>query len=98
LIIDPGIPGVKQSTKLLDKLNWTLLYTMTDENIIRINTYTPCGWIIRRQLETIYREESRRIFATLLRLLGDFNAAEDALKEAFKVTAQQWPTEGLPKI
>lgn len=52
--------------------------------------------VIRHQIETIYRQESRRIFATLLRLLGDFDAAEEALQEAFKAAAQQWPEEGLP--
>ncbi len=52
--------------------------------------------VIRHQIETIYRQESRRIFATLLRLLGDFDAAEEALQEAFKAAAQHWPEEGLP--
>lgn len=51
---------------------------------------------IRHQIETIYRLESRRIFATLLRFLGDFDAAEEALQEAFKAAAQQWPADGLP--
>lgn len=52
--------------------------------------------IIQHQIETIYRQESRRIFATLLRLLGDFDTAEDALQEAFKAAAQHWPKEGVP--
>ncbi|MGR9085987.1 MAG: RNA polymerase sigma factor [Gammaproteobacteria bacterium] len=52
--------------------------------------------VIRHQIETIYRHESRRIFATLLRLLGDFDAAEEALQEAFRAAAEQWPEDGLP--
>jgi RNA polymerase sigma-70 factor (ECF subfamily) len=52
--------------------------------------------IIRHQIEMIYRRESRRIFATLLRFLGDFDAAEEALQEAFKAAALHWPKDGLP--
>jgi RNA polymerase sigma-70 factor (ECF subfamily) len=48
-------------------------------------------------LEIIYRAEARRVLATLIRLLGSFQAAEDALHEAFLAAAAQWPTTGLPK-
>jgi RNA polymerase sigma-70 factor (ECF subfamily) len=51
---------------------------------------------VRKQVETIYRAESRRIFATLIRLLGDFDLAEDALHEAFRIALEQWPRDGLP--
>ncbi len=51
---------------------------------------------IQRQIDSIYRKESRRVFATLVRLLGDFDLAEDALHEAFIAAARQWPEEGLP--
>jgi len=51
---------------------------------------------VREQVDTIYREESRRIFATLVRLLGDFDLAEDALQDAFRVAMEQWPGEGVP--
>jgi len=47
-------------------------------------------------VEDIYRKESRRVFATLVRLLGDFDLAEEALHEAFRAALEQWPTEGLP--
>ncbi|MCB1764380.1 MAG: RNA polymerase subunit sigma-24, partial [Gammaproteobacteria bacterium] len=40
--------------------------------------------------------ESRRIFATLVRLLGDFDLAEDALHEGFRVAMEQWPHDGIP--
>src|SRR5919112_6405267 len=47
-------------------------------------------------VERIYRSESRRVFATLVRLLGDFELAEEALHEAFRAALEQWPKEGLP--
>jgi RNA polymerase sigma-70 factor (ECF subfamily) len=46
----------------------------------------------------IYRTESRRVFATLVRLLGDFDLAEEALSEAFRAALEQWPEEGIPEI
>ena len=50
----------------------------------------------RKAVDTIYRNESRRVFATLVRLLGDFDTAEEALHEAFRVALEQWPVEGVP--
>lgn len=47
-------------------------------------------------LDTVYRTESRRILATLIRLLGDFDLAEDALHDAFRAAAEQWPRDGIP--
>ena len=44
----------------------------------------------------MYRTESRRILATLIRLLGDFDLAEEALHDAFAAAMEQWPTDGLP--
>ena len=44
----------------------------------------------------VYRTESRRVFATLVRLLGDFDAAEEALHEAFRAALEQWPRDGVP--
>src|SRR3954447_17735338 len=46
--------------------------------------------------ENLYRTESRRVFATLVRLLGDFDLAEEALHEAFRAALEQWPAEGVP--
>ena len=51
---------------------------------------------IEHILDAIYREDSRRILATLIRLLGDFELAEDALQDAFKAALVQWPKEGVP--
>jgi len=47
-------------------------------------------------VEAIYRRESRRVLATLIRLLGDFDLAEEALHEAFFVAVQRWSQEGVP--
>jgi RNA polymerase sigma-70 factor (ECF subfamily) len=47
-------------------------------------------------LERLYREESRRVLATLIRLLGDFDLAEEALHEAFRAALEQWPSQGVP--
>src|ERR1051325_7098625 len=46
--------------------------------------------------ETIYREEAARVLATLIRLLGSFDRAEEVTQEAFTIALQQWPIEGLP--
>ena len=50
----------------------------------------------RAQAEAIYRTESRRVFATLVRLLGDFDVAEEALHDAFRAALEQWPRDGVP--
>jgi len=47
-------------------------------------------------VDSVYRSESRRVFATLVRLLGDFDAAEEALHEAFRAALEQWPRDGVP--
>ena len=46
--------------------------------------------------ESIYRAESRRVFATLVRLLGDFDLAEEGLHDAFRAALEQWPRDGVP--
>ena len=51
---------------------------------------------IRRTVDDVYREESRRVFATLVRLLGDFDLAEDALHDAFAAALRQWARDGVP--
>jgi RNA polymerase sigma-70 factor, ECF subfamily len=50
----------------------------------------------RETVDAVYRAESRRVFATLVRLLGDFDLAEEALHDAFASAIEQWPTEGVP--
>jgi RNA polymerase sigma-70 factor, ECF subfamily len=50
----------------------------------------------RVKVDEVYRAESRQVLATLIRLLGDFDAAEEALQEAFAVAMEQWPRDGIP--
>jgi RNA polymerase sigma-70 factor, ECF subfamily len=50
----------------------------------------------KSSIDAIYRAESRRVLATLIRLLGDFDIAEEALHEAFVAAVEQWPREGMP--
>lgn len=59
---------------------------MTENSAERINEI----------LDSIYRSESRRVLATLIRLLGDFEIAEDALHDAFRAALEQWPQNGVP--
>src|SRR5438874_416003 len=51
---------------------------------------------VRASVNAVYHTESRRILATLIRLLGDFDLAEDALHDAFTAALQQWPRDGMP--
>jgi RNA polymerase sigma-70 factor (ECF subfamily) len=51
---------------------------------------------IRREIERVYAAESRRVLATLIRLLGDFDRAEEALSDAFVAALEQWPRDGIP--
>ncbi|QIA04895.1 RNA polymerase sigma factor [Pseudomonas fluorescens] len=51
---------------------------------------------VRARVEQVYREDSRRILATLIRLLGDFDLAEEALHEAFFVAVERWQRDGVP--
>ena len=51
---------------------------------------------VRATVDAIYRKESRRVFATLIRLLGDFDRAEEALHDAFRAAIEQWPRDGVP--
>ncbi|HEX4413472.1 MAG TPA: RNA polymerase sigma factor [Lacipirellulaceae bacterium] len=52
---------------------------------------------VRSAVDEVYRTESRRVFATLVRLLGDFDLAEEAVHDAFAAALKQWSTEGVPE-
>ena len=58
----------------------------------RIRTTGQAG----ETVDTVYRNQSRSVLATLIRLLGDFDLAEEALHEAFKAALEQWPRDGVP--
>ena len=59
---------------------------MTDARTLRVS----------EAISDLYRAESRRVFATLIRLLGDFDLAEEALSDAFRAALEQWPRDGMP--
>jgi RNA polymerase sigma-70 factor (ECF subfamily) len=50
----------------------------------------------REMVDGVYRQDSRRVLATLIRLLGDFDIAEEAMHEAFAAAVEQWPRDGAP--
>ncbi len=52
--------------------------------------------VVRQTVEDVYRSESRRVFATLVRILGDFDLAEEALHDAFAAAVEQWSRDGIP--
>lgn len=68
---------------------------MVRERAVRWMLENPADQI-RGRIDDIYRFESRRIFASLIRLLGDFELAEEAMHEAFTAAIEQWPRDGLP--
>ena len=51
---------------------------------------------VRAAVDAVYCADSRRVLATLIRLLGDFDLAEEALQDAFAAAVEQWPIEGTP--
>src|SRR5271156_2745043 len=51
---------------------------------------------LSRTIETLYRSESGRVLATLVRLLGDLDLAEEAMHEAFAAALESWPRGGIP--
>jgi DNA-directed RNA polymerase specialized sigma24 family protein len=51
---------------------------------------------VRVAVDAVYRTDSRRVLATLIRLLGDFDLAEEAMHDAFTAAVEQWPRDGIP--
>ena len=56
----------------------------------------PADVTVTDAIERLYRSDARKVFATLVRLLGDFTLAEEAMHEAFLAAAERWPTTGIP--
>src|SRR5690606_23616576 len=56
----------------------------------------PSAASVTATIDAIYRAESRRVLATLIRLLGDFDVAEEALHDAFRAALEKWPATGVP--
>ena len=58
---------------------------------------SPPADAVRQVIDTLYRTDGRRIFATLVRLLGDFDLAEEALHDGFRVALERWTADGIPE-
>ena len=54
---------------------------------------TDSSTSVHARVEELYRADSRRVLATLIRLLGDFDLAEEALQDAFAAAVEQWPRD-----
>lgn len=67
---------------------------MTNTPVFQSSADTPMS--VSKQVDLVYQRESRRVLATLIRLLGDFELAEEAIQEAFAAALQQWPEHGVP--
>jgi RNA polymerase sigma-70 factor (ECF subfamily) len=52
--------------------------------------------LVSEAVESVYESDSRRVLATLIRLLGDFDVAEEAMHDAFRAALEQWPKDGVP--
>src|SRR3954454_8378655 len=61
-----------------------------------MKTLSPTLSEARTRIADVYRAESRRVFASLVRLVRDFDLAEEALHEAFAAAVERWAVEGLP--
>src|ERR1700679_1841494 len=55
-----------------------------------------CAEEVYEIVDSVYRSDSRRVLATLVRLLGDFDLAEEAMHDAFAAAVEQWPQNGVP--
>src|SRR5205085_6040104 len=56
----------------------------------------PAGGRVNEPLDAVFRREAGRCTATLIRVLGDIDLAEEAVAEAFAIAAEQWPVQGVP--
>ena len=82
-----------------DEHLWAESYQRHAEDVLV--QQSEVAWVIAQEIKKVlfdelYRSESRRVLATLIRLLGDFDLAEEALQEAFAAAVEQWPREGVP--
>src|SRR5512147_2769568 len=86
--MDLILPGAKPQTLAVTP--------MTDEVRNEATSGEAPTTEVRELVDAVYRSESRRVLATLIRLLGDFDAAEEALHDAFAAAVEQWSREGVP--
>jgi RNA polymerase sigma-70 factor (ECF subfamily) len=96
-------PSVRITAQLIradsDEHLWAESYQREARDVLALQT--EVAQVIAREIKKVffdelYRCESRRVLATLIRLLGDFDLAEEALQDAFAAAVEQWPRDGVP--
>src|SRR5580658_3175790 len=76
--------------------SWFAKVVIISERVISERSPEQKHEQIRELLDSLYRVDSGRILATLIRLLGDFDLAEEAMHEAFAAALSLWPSSGVP--
>src|SRR6266487_3037395 len=71
-------------------------WSISDRSLGRGSMGEDAAERVREMVDAVYRAESRRVLATLIRLLGDFDLAEEALHDAFTAAVERWPRDGVP--
>ena len=96
-------PSVRITAQLIraatDEHLWAESYQREMRDVLGLQSEIAkaiAGEIKKVFFDEVYRSESRRVLATLIRLLGDFDLAEEALHEAFAAAVEQWPRDGTP--
>ena len=82
-----------------DEHMWAESYHLEARDVLSVQSEVAraIAQEIKKSLfDEMYRSESRHVLATLIRLLGDFDLAEEALQEAFAAAGEQWPRDGIP--
>jgi RNA polymerase sigma-70 factor, ECF subfamily len=87
----------KAGTILFDEgLTWESTVIRPKNGTAPVSEVDGSAKRVRETVDALYRSDSRRVLATLIRLLGDFDLAEEALHEAFAAAIRQWPGDGIP--
>src|SRR5213083_1374406 len=71
-------------------------WSISDRSLGRGSMGEDAAERVREMVDAVYRAESRRVLATLIRLLGDFDLAEEALHDAFAAAVERWARDGVP--
>src|SRR5579859_6696806 len=73
-----------------------LLTSILSRTVRQGNRIVGVSTTVHEAVSAVYETESRRVLATLIRLLGDFDVAEEAMHDAFRAALEQWPRDGVP--
>ncbi|HTK76717.1 MAG TPA: sigma-70 family RNA polymerase sigma factor [Gemmataceae bacterium] len=96
-------PSARVTAQLIraetDEHLWAESYQRAATDVLALQS--EVAWAIAQEIkrvmfDEVYRAESRRVLATLIRVVGDFDLAEEALQDAFAAAVEQWPRDGVP--